>query len=89
MPQDRTTSDFSESFSRHLRDYMADHGITLEAVAIEMKRAVSYVSERTTGVRPPELDLIDAVALLAHVEPWELVARIVAAGHSARRRSLV
>jgi transcriptional regulator with XRE-family HTH domain len=75
MPQ-LPISDFTVQFSRHLRDYMRNKGITVDDVATRMGRSPTFVSEHTHGLRDPGTDLINAVARLAGTDPRSLVAEI-------------
>jgi transcriptional regulator with XRE-family HTH domain len=69
-------SEFSVRFSQHLRDYMREHGVTVEEVAARLGRSPTFVSEHTHGLRDPGTDLINAVARLAGTDPRSLVAEI-------------
>jgi hypothetical protein len=81
MPE-LSASEFTVGFSRCLRDYMAEHAITITDVAARSGRSVMYVSEHTSGMRDVGTDLVNAVARQAGVDPrtlmLELIGRMVA-----------
>jgi acetyl-CoA acetyltransferase len=68
---------FSVSFGLALRQYMRDHGITVERVADTAGRSSQYVYDHTTGLRAPDTDLLTAVAVLAHVDVRTLVTTLL------------
>lgn len=57
-----TAPTYSQRFSRHLGDVMSEHGVTQVRVAEKLSRTQSYVSDRLTGRRPADVDMLDAVA---------------------------
>jgi transcriptional regulator with XRE-family HTH domain len=61
-----------------LRNFMDEHDITLVQVARLLDRSHGYVSQRTTGRESLSLDIIQAVAELAHLEPQALMIDIQA-----------
>lgn len=71
MP-DRPTSSFSRSMSAALRGYIRERGISQSALAQSIERSEGFVSERLTGVRPPDTDMIDATAVLAGISTSRL-----------------
>jgi transcriptional regulator with XRE-family HTH domain len=73
MSDDRPTSPFSQSLAAVLRGYMSERGITRDALMEHMHRSKGYVAEHLNGTRPPDTDLIFAVAELDHVSAWDLV----------------
>jgi transcriptional regulator with XRE-family HTH domain len=73
MSDDRPTSPFSQSLAAVLRGYMLERGITRPALMEHMHRSKGYVAEHLNGTRPPDTDLIFAVAELANVPAWDLV----------------
>lgn len=77
MTKTRNISPFSEAFARHLHDFMQEEDITGVAVAERMGRSNAYVSEHIRGVRPPESDLLDTVALLAGISTRKLVQELL------------
>lgn len=70
------TSDFSKAFARHLRDIMAEHGVRQVPLAEHLDRSQGFVSERTSGRRPVDTDIIAAVAEMAGMGPRDLVDEI-------------
>ena len=72
----RAVSESSQRVARATATFMVDHGITQTQVAQALGRAQGYVSEHLTGARAIELDLIDAVASLAGVSPYTLLAEL-------------
>lgn len=78
MAESRDASPFSADLSRHLRDFMDEHEIAAHAVAARLDRSPSYVSEHTSGKRPPDSDLLDAVASLAGISTQRLVLDLLA-----------
>jgi transcriptional regulator with XRE-family HTH domain len=71
MP-DRPTSSFSRNMSAALRGYIRERGISQSALAKRIERSEGFVSERLTGVRPPDTDMIDATAALAGISTARL-----------------
>lgn len=51
---------------------MKDHDVTQEQVALRLGRSQGYISHRTNGREALTVDIIGAVAELAHVTPYEL-----------------
>ena len=70
MP-DRPSS-FSRSISAALRGYIRERGISQSALAHSIERSEGFVSERLTGIRPPDTDMIDATAVLAGISTSRL-----------------
>lgn len=81
MP-DRPTSSFSRNMSAALRGYIRERAILQSDVARRIKRSEGYVSERLTGARAPDTDLIDAVALLAGVPSRSLHEELLRRAYS-------
>lgn len=73
---DKSISEFSRDFSDLLQGFMRERGITTRAVADHMGRSNGFVSNRTSGKLPPDVDIIDAVADLAHMETRDLVVEL-------------
>jgi plasmid maintenance system antidote protein VapI len=73
----RRASDFSVTLSRHLRDYMAEHDLTVEQVATQMGHSPDFVEEHTSGLRSPDTDLLDAVAQLAGTDIRSLMQTLM------------
>lgn len=69
-------SQFSRSFASHLGGVMSERGIKQQRIVDELGRGKAYVSNRFTGKRAVDTDMIDAVAHLAGVEPADLIAEI-------------
>lgn len=59
-----------------LRNFMDERDITVVQVARLLDRSHGYVSQRTTGRESLSLDIIQAVAELAHLEPQALMVDI-------------
>jgi hypothetical protein len=74
---EREPTEFSRELSRHLRDFMEEHEITVEQVAADMGRSRSYVSDHTNGLRAPETDLLNHVANLAHTNVQALMLNLL------------
>lgn len=55
-------SDFSVALSRHLRGYMKEKDFSVERLAAAMGRSRQYVYDHTSGLRPPDTDLLNTVA---------------------------
>lgn len=72
----RKIQPYSVEFSRHLRDLMAERGLTVEGVAARMGRSPTYVSEHTNGTRAPETDLLDVIAAMAHLSTHALIIEV-------------
>jgi len=73
---------YSQLISAALRDWMAEKGITHQAVADVLGRSRDYVSKRLRAESPLTVDIIGAVASLSgmsaralHVELTERMAR--------------
>jgi hypothetical protein len=56
---------------------MNDRGVEQIPVARRLNRAQSFVSERTSGKRPTDTDLIDAIAAEAGMDARDLVAAVL------------
>lgn len=70
-------SEFSRTFSRHLREWQQDHALTQVQIAAELERTQAWVSERLRGVRPVDTDLLTVVAKLSGVTPRDLTQHIL------------
>lgn len=62
---------------------MREHGITQEQVAVRLDRSQGYISQRTNGREAMTVDIIGAVADLAHLTPDALTYEL-----SQRARAL-
>ncbi|MGW6007206.1 hypothetical protein ACWFNS_17770 [Oerskovia enterophila] len=80
------TSDFSKAFSRHLRDVMSERDVRQVPLAERLERSQGFVSERTSGRRPVDTDIIAAVAEMAGMGARELVEEISARMRDDRQR---
>lgn len=69
-------SELNEQVSRALRAFMADHGVTQQTVADRLGRSQGYVSQRTNGRRDLSIDIIAAVAEIAHLTPRALMTEL-------------
>jgi hypothetical protein len=78
------TSDFTRRFSAALREVMSHRGVSGNAVAREIGRNQGFVSERTSGKRPCDTDIIAGVAAVAGVDPRTIVRETLAAMGVAR-----
>jgi hypothetical protein len=76
MSDDRPTSPFSRTFASVLRGYMNERGITRPALMKHMHRSKGYVAEHLNGKRPPDTDMVDAVAEMAGVDSLDLLTLI-------------
>ena len=69
--------ELSKATSRHLRNFMTEHGITQQQVADKIGgRTQGYVSQRTNGRSVLPLDIIEAVARLAGIRPESLMTEL-------------
>jgi transcriptional regulator with XRE-family HTH domain len=66
----------NEAVSTAVRDIMADHGTTQQQVASLLGRSQSYVSHRLIGRRELSLDIVQAVANLAHMTPRAVMVEV-------------
>lgn len=73
---ERPISKFSRDLSDLLQGFMRERGITAQAVADHLGRSKGFVSEHTSGKKPPDSDLLDAVADLAGVTTPALMAEL-------------
>lgn len=69
-------ADFSKTFAQLLRGVMAEHGVTVQQVATYLGRSKGFVSERTSGVRAPDTDIINAVVTLSGVKESDLLVEL-------------
>lgn len=58
--------------SAALRGYIRERGIIQSALAERLDRSEGFISERLTGARPPDTDIIDATAALAGISTSRL-----------------
>jgi plasmid maintenance system antidote protein VapI len=75
-PQD-AAGDFARSFAGHLRDVMREGHVTQAMIAEHMGRSQAFVSERTGGVRPVDVDLVAAIADLLGETPERLMGELI------------
>lgn len=80
------TSDFSKAFARHLRDIMSERDVRQVPLAERLERSQGFVSERTSGRRPVDTDIIAAVAEMAGMGARELVEEISTRMRDARQQ---
>lgn len=73
---DRDPASFGFQVSTVLRDLMRERGITQQDVADVLGRSQGYVSQRTNGREVLGLDIIQAVAHLAHLTPRALMVEL-------------
>lgn len=67
------TTPFTRAFSAALRDVMSQREVTGKAVAAKIDRNPGFVSERTSGKRPCDTDILAGVAMVAGVSPQTIV----------------
>lgn len=70
-------SNLNEALCASLLASMSDHGVSMRAVARLLDRSPSYVSGRLTGVHALSVDIVSAVAQLAHMSDRALMAEIM------------
>jgi transcriptional regulator with XRE-family HTH domain len=56
-----------------MQNFMRDHGITQEQIALRLERSQGYVSQRTNGREALTVDIIGAVAEAARLTPEALL----------------
>jgi transcriptional regulator with XRE-family HTH domain len=59
--------------ARAMQDFMRERGITQEHVAERLDRSQGYISQRTNGREAMTVDIVGAVAELAHLTPDALI----------------
>lgn len=69
-------NELNTQISAALRAFMADHEITQQKVADALGRSQGYVSHRTTGRQDLSIDIVAAVADLAHLTPRALMVEL-------------
>lgn len=69
-------SALSIEIAKYLRDWMVEHDLTVEQVAVAMGRSRTYVYEHTSGVRAMDLDILNAVARLGSTSPRALYVEL-------------
>lgn len=74
---DQAAGEFSVRLAAHVRDLMAEHGITQMQLAAKMGRSQAFVSERTGGVRPLDTDIMDAIASLIGWPGYHFMAELI------------
>jgi transcriptional regulator with XRE-family HTH domain len=72
-----TVQDFNSAVCDALIDFMVDHGVSQVQVATRLDRSQSYVSGRLNGKLDLSLDIIGAVAELAHISPKALWIEVI------------
>lgn len=72
------TTDLSRQLSAALRDFMRERELRLDDVAAVLNRSRAYVAARTNGSRDLSLDIVAAVAQLAHLTPHSLMVELSA-----------
>lgn len=78
------TSDFTKSFALALRTVMSARGVTQTRVAEAIERDQTFVSERTSGKRPCDTDIIAGIAKVAGVAPRTIVSETLAVMKKSR-----
>lgn len=61
---------------QRLGEFMAEHGISVEAVAAELGFTTAQVWAQTTGMAPVAVELVDAVAELAGHDTRSVILRV-------------
>jgi transcriptional regulator with XRE-family HTH domain len=69
-------NELNAQISAALRTFMGDRGITQQQVADTLGRSQGYVSQRTSGRRDLSVDIVSAVADLAHLTPRALMVEL-------------
>jgi transcriptional regulator with XRE-family HTH domain len=69
-------NELNTQVSAALRDFMRERGITQQQVADRLGRSQGYVSHRTTGKQDLSIDIMYAVAELAHISPRALMVEV-------------
>jgi transcriptional regulator with XRE-family HTH domain len=69
-------NELNAQISAALRTFMGDRDITQQQVADALGRSQGYVSQRTSGRRDLSVDIIAAVAELAHLTPRALMVEL-------------
>lgn len=64
---------FSKAFGAALRQVMSNRGVIQSALGEQIGYNQGYVSERLTGKRPVDTDMIAGIAMLAHTSPRAIV----------------
>jgi transcriptional regulator with XRE-family HTH domain len=77
------STDLSRQLSAALRDFMRERDLRLDDVAAVLGRSRAYVAARTNGSRDLSLDIVAAVAQLAHLTPYSLMVEVTARMHAA------
>lgn len=72
IEEDRTPSRFSRAFAAALRGYIKQNDISQRAVAKASNYSTGYVSGRLNGHHAVDTDMVDAVAELTGVSPFDL-----------------
>lgn len=80
----KPTTAFTRAFAAGLRTVMAARGASQQAVADAIGRNQGFVSERTSGKRACDTDIIAGVADVVGVEPRTIVREVLAAMESHR-----
>lgn len=69
---------FSAAFAASLREVMTARSVTQTKVAQAINRDQTFVSERTSGKRPCDTDIIAGVAQVAGVDAKTIVREVLA-----------
>lgn len=78
------TTPFSRAFAVALREVMAERSVTQTKVAQAIHRDQTFVSERTSGKRPCDTDIIAGVAEVAGTTPQAIVRDVLGRIPNAR-----
>ena len=65
----------AEVFGANVRRVRQERGITLEALAHDVRLSYSYMGQIERGLRNPTLDVVERVAEVLKTEPLRLLCR--------------
>jgi transcriptional regulator with XRE-family HTH domain len=70
-------SAFTQAFAAGVRDVMRKYGVQQVPLAERIGRSQGFISERTSGKRAVDTDILDGIAAMAGVTPRALVREIL------------
>jgi len=70
------SDDLNRQIAAAARTVMDDHGITQTQIAALIGKSQQYVSDRMGGKRAMSLDILGAIATLAHLSPRAVMVEI-------------
>ncbi|MFC0633857.1 helix-turn-helix domain-containing protein [Brevundimonas balnearis] len=65
----------AETFGENVRRVRLQHGLTQEALAVDVGLAVTYVGQIERGLRNPTLDVVERFAEALKTEPLILLQK--------------